>query len=438
MMDTASAHGALAFWLAREAGPTFDVLRRSAAELEQLGRDRLRWTLLRAAETDFGSQRFRRAGLDGVPRSLADPEAAVQALVPVTKEELRDAGLAALAAGRESPAWRSSSSSGSTGEPFRVFYDARAWAILKYLVKLRARVACGVRWRHRIALLDAIPPEAEGQLALERVGRIRRISVLQPADRVAALLTDFRPHAIYGLPSALLEAGRSLSSGGEKLSATAVFTSGELLDTGTRERLHDLFGGAVFNVYGTSETKEVAWECRAGGMHVNEDVTFVEILDEQGDPLPEGAEGEIVVTLLVNRAMPLVRYRTGDRGSLLPGACGCGIGLRRLGVVTGREADVLALSGRRRVSPYAITCALEGVPGLVRYQVSQLGPERLRVRVRTARSHASADAVAGIRGALQRAIPGPLTIDVELVEHFEAGPRAKFRVVQPGGEEGRS
>jgi phenylacetate-CoA ligase len=431
MIDTAFGSAALAFWLAREARPTFGMLRRPAVELERLARNRLRRTLEYAGQTAFGARRLAEAGTDGAP-SLNDPEAALQALRPVAKEEMRAAGHDALLGGRERATWRSSRSSGSTGEPFRVFYDARAWAILKYLVKLRARAACGVRWSHRVALLDAIPPADEGLLALERMGRVRRISVLQSAERVAARLAAFRPHVVYGLPSALLEVGHRLSGAHDGLSVSAVFTSGELLDGDTRRMLGELFGGAVFDVYGSSETKEVAWECREGGMHINQDVTRVEVLDPDDNRLPEGAEGEIVVTLLVNRAMPIVRYRTGDLGSLLPGGCPCGLALPRLGVVTGREADVLNLSGGRRVSPYAITCALETVPGVMRYQVSQLGPEQLRVRARIASPATSDDPAADIRGALQRAIPGPLTIGVEFVDRFDTGPRAKFRVVQPG------
>lgn len=431
MTNRASSLAALAFWLAREAAPTFGMLRRPAVALEQLARDRLRWTLENASQTVFGARRFTEAGADGEPW-LDDPEAALRALRPVTKGEMRTAGRDALVGGRELATWWSSRSSGSTGEPFRVFYDARAWAMVKYLVKLRARAACGVRWSHRVALLDAIPPEDEGRLALEWTGRVRRISVLQPAERVAARLAAFRPHVVYGLPSALLEAGHWLSGAHDELAVSAVFTSGELLDGDTRRMLRELFGAAVFDVYGSSETKEVAWECQAGGMHINQDVTWVEVLDPEGDRLPEGGEGEIVVTLLVNRAMPIVRYRTGDLGSLLPGACSCGLALPRLRVVTGRETDVLELSGGRRVSPYAITCALEAVPGVLRYQVSQVGPDQLRVRARTASPGDSADPAADIRRALERAIPGPLTIEIEFVEHFETGPRAKFRVVQPG------
>ena len=227
-------------------------------------------------------------------------------------------------------------------------------------------------------------------------GRVARISVLQPAEIVAAQLVAFAPDAVYGLPSTLREAGAILQGGGARFRIPLIFTSGELLHAGARAAISRAFQGRVFDIYGSSETKEIAWECPAGGMHVNADVLRVEILDEDGRPLPEGAEGQIVVTSLVNHAMPLLRYRMGDRGSLLPGRCECGLAFPLLGVVTGREADMLELQGGRRVSPYALTCALERVGQVLRYQITQLGSgagagPRDRSSRRQPRRHGGAD-----------------------------------------------
>jgi phenylacetate-CoA ligase len=127
--------------------------------------------------------------------------------------------------------------------------------------------------------------------------------------------------------------------------------------------------------------------------------------------------------------MPLVRYRIGDRGSLLPGRCSCGVPFPRLAVVSGRAADVLEMSGRR-ISPYSLTCALEAVSGLLRYQVIQLDHLRLRV-------HGKIDAGADreriakeAAAALREAVGDRLEVEVEFVHRFETGPGGKFRVVQ--------
>lgn len=421
----------LAYWLAVDALPVMRAPRVGADRLRALGRRRLTALLHAAARTEFYRARLREAGV--TPTSLLlerDPAAVLAAMPPLTKTELRDGAERLLPGGRTRPEWFSSTSSGSTGEPFRVHYDTRAWATLKYLVKLRARRLCGVRAHHRLALLDAVPagerPPHDG-----RPRRIARISVLQPPTSIATQLAGFAPDGVYGLPSALLETAGALHARGERLGIGRIFTSGELLRPAARRALAEAFEGRVYDVYGSSETKEIAWECPAGGMHVNADVVRVEIVDDVGRPLPEGAEGRIVVTTLVNHAMPLLRYLVGDRGSLLPRRCGCGVGFPLLGVVTGREADVLVLRGGCRVSPYALTCALERIGEVRRYQVTQLDPGRVRVRA-IAEAGADRPAVAErIRAILRREVAPFLEADVEYVERLATGPRAKFRVVEP-------
>jgi phenylacetate-CoA ligase len=422
---------AVAFWLAADAAPVMATPWLGADALRLLGRRRLARLLRTAARTGFYQARLREAGV--TPSSLLldrDPAGVLAALGPVGKAELRAAGDGLFPAGRRRAAWHASASSGSTGEPFRVYYDARAWATLKYLVKLRARRRCGLEVGHRVALLDPVPPvdaSPDGGAA----GRVARISVLQPAEVMAAQLVAFRPDAVYGLPSAIREAGQVLQEGGARLRVPLVFTSGELLHPEARAAISRAFQARDFDVYGSSETKEIAWECPAGGMHVNADVVRVEIVDDAGRALPEGAEGQIVATTLVNHAMPLLRYRVGDRGSLLPGRCDCGLAFPLLGVVTGREAEVLELRGGRRVSPYALTCALERVGQMLRYQVTQLDPARVRVR---AIPHPDDDRDAmtqRIRAVLRAEVASFLEAEVEYVERLAQGPRAKFRVVEP-------
>jgi phenylacetate-CoA ligase len=422
----------VAFWLAVDLAGTFAALDRDAESVDALARGRL-GRLLRhtAVHNAFYRRRLRDAGIDWAdPILLADPYRALAALPPVTKSELRQAGPTVLDGGRVHSSWLSSSSSGSTGEPFRVHYEPRAWATLKYAVKMRARRACGVVPTDRVVILDATAPGVPAS-RLERAIGCGRISVLQPAATVADELLAFQPDVIYGLPSALHEAARALELRGESVPVTAVFTSGELLHGSARSRLSAAFKAPIYDIYGTSETKEIAWQCPAGGMHLNHDVVRLEVLDDAGRSLPVGQEGNLVATLLVNHAMPLLRYLTGDRGALLSAACSCGRSSPLLGVVTGRAADMLVLQGGQRISPYAFTCALERVTGVLRYQVSQLDPARVRVRA-ILEGAANREAIAAqMQSALRFDVAPFLSAEVEFVDRLPTGPRAKFRVVEP-------
>jgi phenylacetate-CoA ligase len=418
------------FWLAVDSVAAFAALDQDGDSVDALARRRLSRLLFNAARNNpFYSRRLQDVGIEWAdPILWNDPYRALAALPPVSKLEMRQAGTRALTGEQVRPQWMSSSSSGSTGEPFRVYYEPRAWARLKYAVKLRARRACGVGPTDRLAILDTMPPHKS--TLLERNLGWSRISVLQPAADLADALAAFAPDVVYGLPSALLEAGRALQERGQKLQLRMLFTSGELLN-GSRAALSSAFEAPVYDIYGTSETKEIAWQCTHGGMHLNCDVVRLEVLDDSGRSVPTGQEGNLVATVLVNHAMPLVRYLTGDRGALLSGRCSCGRSSPLLGVVSGRLADMLVLAGGQRISPYALTCALERVSGVLRYQVSQLDPARVRVRA-IAEGAANRETIAHeMRTALRFDVAPFLDADVEFVDRLPTGPRAKFRVVEP-------
>lgn len=121
---------------------------------------------------------------------------------------------------------------------------------------------------------------------------------------------------------------------------------------GLRAKLEDAWGEGyqACDIYGLSEVigPGVAVECREnkGGMHLFEDHFYPEIVDpETGDPLPEGATGELVLTTLTKIAQPVIRYRTRDITRFLEGECPCGRTSRRIGRLQGRADDMLIIRG---------------------------------------------------------------------------------------------
>lgn len=414
-----------------EALQTLQAPRLDRRRLDDLAAGRLAETLTWGAQTAFYARRMREAGIDSLTagtRGQADE--ALNRLPPVTKHVLRAAGDAVLCGGTVAPHWHSSYSSGSTGEPFRVYYDRRAWLMLKYLVKSRGRRLCGVDPLDRIAVLDAIQPDRLARGLLERLGQLRTFSVFEPPTRLAERLASFAPAALYGLPSALLETARAADDAGKRIRPESVFTSGELLTDSVREELQHRLATRVYDVYGCSETKEIAFECRAGRLHINMDVVYVEVLDDDARPVPTGEEGHITVTLLVNRAMPLIRYQPGDRGSLSKETCPCGLPFPTLGVVTGRTVDVLVLGNGARISPYALTCAVEGIVGIRRFQLRQAAPDRIDVRI-IADPGVDRGAIARqVAMKLKAATAPQVAVTVTFVDTLPHGPRGKFQVVQ--------
>src|SRR5690606_23979101 len=106
-----------------------------------------------------------------------------------------------------------------------------------------------------------------------------------------------------------------------------------------RERIEKTFGIKLHDFYGSRETDNIAGECKEGLLHILSFRNFVEVLDENNQPVAEGKEGRILVTALHNYSMPFIRFEIGDLGIFGPKVCNCGSILPTLSKVTGRITD---------------------------------------------------------------------------------------------------
>ena len=116
-----------------------------------------------------------------------------------------------------------------------------------------------------------------------------------------------------------------------------------------REEIQERLGLKAFNLYGLSEIMgpSVSYECEAqNGSHINEDHFYPEIINPVTlEPMPAGEQGELVFTTLTKEGMPVLRYRTRDLCSLLPGECSCGRTSVRMSAIHGRSDDMLIIRG---------------------------------------------------------------------------------------------
>jgi phenylacetate-CoA ligase len=135
-----------------------------------------------------------------------------------------------------------------------------------------------------------------------------------------------------------------------------------------RKHIESATNVAAYDIYGLSEIigPGVAIECPChNGLHIFEDHFYPEIIDpETGKVLPDGQEGELVLTTLSKWAMPMIRYRTRDITTLLPGSCPCGRSLRRMRRIGRRSDDMLIIRGVN-VYPSQIEAVLLEVEGIL-------------------------------------------------------------------------
>ncbi len=175
--------------------------------------------------------------------------------------------------------------------------------------------------------------------AVERLGGIPiRAGFGQTWGELRTLVEETQPETYIGFPVALLGLCRMY---GEGFPIRKALLSADACPDGIMEELEAALGNPLYPHYGSRECGlGGAITCPAfEGMHLRENHIIPEIIDEQGNVLPDGQYGELVITTIGLEAMPLIRYRTGDYTRILP-RCPCGSVTKRIGKVSRREGNL--------------------------------------------------------------------------------------------------
>ena len=344
------------------------------AQLRALQLHRLQGIVARAYEHQ---QLFRRRMAERklTPASVTRLEDA--ALLPFTvKTDLRDTYPFGLFASPMQDIVRLHASSGTTGKPIVVAYtkdDVHVWQE----VMVRTFAACGVHAGDIVqnaygyglftgGLGAHYGAEALGATVIPISGG--------NTERQIMVLNDFGVTAICCTPSYFLHLiEKAAEMGCKPTKLRAGIFGAEPWSEAMRARIEGESGIKAYDIYGLSEIigPGVASECACQqGLHIFEDHFLPEIIDpETGSVLPDGTEGELVLTTLSKQAMPMIRYRTRDITMLLPEACGCGRTIRRIRRITRRSDDMFIIRGVN-VFPSQVETALLQVEGtLPHYQI---------------------------------------------------------------------
>jgi phenylacetate-CoA ligase len=357
------------------------------------------------------------------------------AKLPFTvKTDLRDTYPFGLFASPMKDVVRLHVSSGTTGKPIVVAYtsdDVNVWTS----VIVRCFAGCGL---HRGDILQNAYGYGlfTGGLGTHYGAEALGATVVPTsggnADRQIMLLKDFGVTAICCTPTYflhLIDRAAELGVDLKELPLRAGVFGAEPWTESMRKHIENKSGIEAFDIYGLSEIigPGVACECRRHqGLHIFEDHFYPEIIDsESGEPLPDGTEGELVLTTLSKHAMPMIRYRTRDITMLLPGRCECGRTLRRMGRIGRRSDDMLIIRGVN-VFPSQVETALLQIEGtLPNYQIvltREQGLDQMEVRVEVT-PHMFNDqigALQGLQARIQSALDHVLGIRVQvaLVEAY--------------------
>ena len=371
-------------------------------------------------------ERLAAAGIDpDAIRGLDD----VRRIPTMAKALLRETPLAALVTrGFDVARGDVVRTSGSTGAPLAIVRGPREvdWHRAAGIRILRE---CGFRWTDRTFEIRAL---AGPTFFAQRLGVAPKhwASILDPPATLARDLLAYRPQVVCATPSVLHElADTLLAMHARPAPPRIVIADAEPLVPTTRAVVTRAFGTPPTDVYGLVELSNFAFECAAvAGLHVTADTHLVEILDEAGAPAPLGGTGRIVVTDLMARTMPMLRYETGDLAALVTERCRCGRTSPRLVGLVGRAADAVSLSDGRRLHWPWFHETFARCTGLERYQVIQEDRARVRIRVR-ARPGSESEVVATLRAALAEEMPADMRLDFERWDAEPDDPSRKLRPV---------
>jgi phenylacetate-CoA ligase len=374
--------------------------------------------------------------LSGV--SAADSEAVLATLPLVSKADLQRS-FADFVAHPHVHRVSRKTTGGSTGEPITLLKDRRATAAERAAMWV-AYGWHGIQIGDRAARFWGTATNHQRRIKAELsdfvMNRVR-FSAFAFSDTDLATywercLAD-RPVYFHGYVSMLAQFARFVRAeglDGRALRLNAIIATSEVLTEQQRAEIESAFAAPVRGEYGAGEIGSIAFECEAARYHIFTDNVFVEILRPDGSRAATGETGEIVVTDLNNRALPLVRYRIGDNGVLGP-PCSCGRSFPVLERIWGRAYDFVEDGEGKRLHGEFFMYFFEdlqkaGVP-IRQFQVTQIAPRELRVAVVT--DHSFPAIRSKIESRLANLIKG-VSVRADRVDVIERAPSGKMQVIK--------
>ena len=339
-------------------------------DLSKLQMARLGETLERAKKSPHYAKRFAEMGLDadGIRKPVD-----MDRLPLTTKEDLRENWPYGFLACSRDELIRMHSSSGTTGRATVIFHtagDIAAWTNLlarcMYMVGMRRSDVF-----QNMMTYGLFTGGLGFHYGAEKIGALVIPAGAGNSKRQIQLMRDFDTTAIHIIPSYALHLSTVFAETGvdprRDTKLKIAFLGAEPHSEKMRLKIEELYGFKGFNSYGLSEMNGpgVAFECpEQNGMHIWEDNYIVEIIDPVTlKPVPEGEEGELVMTTLLREGMPIIRYRTKDLTRIIPAPCPCGRTHRRIERIKGRTDDMMILKGVN-IFPIQIEKKLMEIPGI--------------------------------------------------------------------------
>lgn len=300
------------------------------------------------ASGNYYSEVYKKAGITGV----SSPEEFEK--IPFTdKADLRNAYPLGIQAVPDEEVVRIHSSSGTTGKPVIIPYtakDVEDWATMF----ARCYEIAGITAKDRIQITPGYGLWTAGigfQAGCEKLGAMAIPMGPGNTEKQLQMMIDLGSTVICATSSYALLLAEEINKRHlkDKIKLKKGVIGSERWSEAKRKYIANELGIELYDIYGLTEIygPGIGINCSdQTGMHIFDDYLYIEIIDPvTGEVLPDGDEGEIVITTLVKEGAPLIRFRTHDLSKIIPGQCSCGRHFPRLDTIIGRSDDMFKVHG---------------------------------------------------------------------------------------------
>jgi len=319
--------------------------------------------------------------------------------------------------------------SGSTGQPTKFYLDKPAYSYreaLRFFLTLEAgRSPFDVFTWFRSHGFPPVPK------FYSNLGLYNCLVLYMTTDEKKNLehARKYKSTIFGGYPSSLQALAHANNQLKDPIKLKYAFSGAELLSSAARKFITDSFSCPVFNAYACWEFGPIAFEClEEHNLHLNSGACHLEVLDKNGKPKKSGT-GDIVISGLQNTAMPLLRYRLGDRG-ILGGTCSCGRSHQVIKSLEGRSDDWIVLPSGRVRPAFSMNVGIqkEVISGTWSHQLVQEKPDLFVFRYVPIRNGISYDSKSELQHIIQTACLGEqVSVEFEEVDSIPPGGGGKIQ-----------
>lgn len=270
-----------------------------------------------------------------------------------SKDDLRNAYPLGIQAVPDEEVVRIHSSSGTTGKPVIIPYTAKDvddWAVMF----ARCYETAGITNKDRIQITPGYGLWTAGigfQAGCEKLGAMAIPMGPGNTEKQLQMMQDLKSTVLTATSSYALLLAEEINKRGlkDKIYLKKGVFGSERWSKKMRDYIQRELGIELYDIYGLTEIygPGIGISCeKEAGIHYWDDYIYIEIIDPKtGAVLPDGEEGEIVITTLVKEGAPLIRFRTHDISRIIPGECPCGRSYPRIDIIKGRSDDMFKVHG---------------------------------------------------------------------------------------------